>query len=335
MHRKKVRLAIEERRLGFHVRYPFLSTIANTWVIREWLVDIGLAQYTDSFNSCLMDARLLDNLTKRELEKQLGITRKAHQGSIVQGITFLRMLKYDRQVIDDRRKQCETTDCDPLVWTNQRFITWVRSIDLGEYAENLKDSGIHGAFVVLDPAFNADVMATAMGIPTSKNIIRRHLATELESLVQVARARYEQRSRQARAERKRAEKLDVASIGRSLSRSFTTGLSLSSHDREEIYSRCAENNLFGSKSNMRASLSRAFGRKLKQERPNNPPPTLSLSKTTDDDDHDHDALLSIDGEASNSIYSEARNWTLKRSQGDKHRRVKSSSDIDSITITRV
>ena len=45
-----------------------------------------------------MDARLLDNLTKRELEKQLGITRKAHQSSIVQGITFLRMIKYDRQV---------------------------------------------------------------------------------------------------------------------------------------------------------------------------------------------------------------------------------------------
>ena len=44
MHRKKVRLAIEERRLGFHVRYPFLSTINNTWVIKEWLVDIGLAQ---------------------------------------------------------------------------------------------------------------------------------------------------------------------------------------------------------------------------------------------------------------------------------------------------
>jgi len=44
MHRKKVRLAIEERRLGFHVRYPFLSTINNTWVTKEWLVDIGLAQ---------------------------------------------------------------------------------------------------------------------------------------------------------------------------------------------------------------------------------------------------------------------------------------------------
>ena len=130
-------------------------------------------QYTDNFNCCLMDARLLDNLTKRELEKQLGITRKAHQSSIVQGITFLRMIKYDRQVfftpiqfslvsfndflslccfplsllllalvlaqaIEDRRKQCEATDCDPLVWTNQRFITWAKSIDLAEYANNLR-----------------------------------------------------------------------------------------------------------------------------------------------------------------------------------------------------
>ena len=41
--------------------------------------------------------------------------------------------------------------------------------------------------MVLDLSFNADAMATAMGIPSSKNIIRRHLATELESLVQVAR----------------------------------------------------------------------------------------------------------------------------------------------------
>ena len=48
-------------------------------------------------------------------------------------------------------------------------------------------TGIHGAVVVLDPAFTADVMATALGIPNSKNIIRRHLTSELEALVQVPR----------------------------------------------------------------------------------------------------------------------------------------------------
>ncbi len=50
-----------------------------------------------------MDARMLDNLTKRELEKHLGVTKKAHQSSVVHGITFLRMMKYDRKVRDRRQ----------------------------------------------------------------------------------------------------------------------------------------------------------------------------------------------------------------------------------------
>lgn len=37
-----------------------------------------------------------------------------------------------------RRLQCENLDIDPIVWNNQKFIRWARSIDLGEYAENLK-----------------------------------------------------------------------------------------------------------------------------------------------------------------------------------------------------
>jgi len=51
----------------------------------------------------------------------------------------------------------------------------------------LIDSGVHGALVVLEPSFNGDTMATALGIPPSKNMIRRHLAAELEALVLPAR----------------------------------------------------------------------------------------------------------------------------------------------------
>jgi hypothetical protein len=54
------------------------------------------------------------------------------------GIHVLRILKYDRQSLGLRRLQSENVDADPIVWTNQRFIRWARSIDLGEYAENLK-----------------------------------------------------------------------------------------------------------------------------------------------------------------------------------------------------
>jgi len=41
--------------------------------------------------------------------------------------------------------------------------------------------------MVLEPQFNADTLATALGIPPSKSYIRRHLKTELETLVKPAR----------------------------------------------------------------------------------------------------------------------------------------------------
>lgn len=41
---------------------------------------------------------MLDHLSKKELEKFLGVTRKFHQASVVHGIHLLRMMKYDRQV---------------------------------------------------------------------------------------------------------------------------------------------------------------------------------------------------------------------------------------------
>lgn len=149
---------------------------------------------------------MLDTLSKKELEKMLGVTRKFHQASIVHGIHVLRLVKYDRQELAMRRHQAETIDTDPVVWTNLRFVKWVRTIDLGEYADNLKgergtlflmmemcelflplsDSGVHGGFV-LEPSFTGDTMATALGIPQSKNIIRRHLAAEFDNLVLPAR----------------------------------------------------------------------------------------------------------------------------------------------------
>lgn len=54
------------------------------------------------------------------------------------GIHVLRIIKYDRQTLAMRRLQSENVDADPIVWTTHRFIRWARSIDLGEYADNLK-----------------------------------------------------------------------------------------------------------------------------------------------------------------------------------------------------
>ena len=44
MHRKKLRLAIEEHRHPSMVRYPCIGQLGHTWVASEWLPDLGLAQ---------------------------------------------------------------------------------------------------------------------------------------------------------------------------------------------------------------------------------------------------------------------------------------------------
>lgn len=44
MHRKKLRLAIEEHRQPALVRYPCIAQLGHTWVASEWLPDLGLAQ---------------------------------------------------------------------------------------------------------------------------------------------------------------------------------------------------------------------------------------------------------------------------------------------------
>lgn len=49
------------------------------------------------------------------------------------------------------------------------------------------DSGVHGGLVVLEPSFTGETMATALGIPPSKSIIRRHLVAEFDALVIPAR----------------------------------------------------------------------------------------------------------------------------------------------------
>lgn len=49
------------------------------------------------------------------------------------------------------------------------------------------DSGVHGGLVVLEPSFTGETMATALGIPPSKSIIRRHLVAEFDALIIPAR----------------------------------------------------------------------------------------------------------------------------------------------------
>ncbi|KAM6976738.1 kazrin-A isoform 2-T2 [Aplochiton taeniatus] len=189
MHRRKLRLALEDYRDAENGRgLSKAADMDHHWVAKAWLSDVGLPQYSQAFHTHLMDGRMLNSLTRRDLERFLNVTKKFHQVSLLLGIELLHMLNFDKEALQARRIQCEHQNIDPLVWTSHRVMSWVRDIDLKEFADSLQNSGVHGAVMVLDPSFNTDSMATALGIPSSKHMIRKHLIEEMTTLITSARS---------------------------------------------------------------------------------------------------------------------------------------------------
>lgn len=60
------------------------------------------------------------------------------------------------------------------------------NVCLQEFADGLHGSGVHGAVMVMDPSFTTDSMATALGIPGNKHMVRQHLSEEMKALLSSA-----------------------------------------------------------------------------------------------------------------------------------------------------
>uniref|UniRef100_A0A8C2HFB3 Kazrin, periplakin interacting protein a n=1 Tax=Cyprinus carpio TaxID=7962 RepID=A0A8C2HFB3_CYPCA len=193
MHRRKLRLAIEDYRdaeSGHGLSKA--ADLDHHWVAQAWLTDVGLPQYSQFFHTHLVDGRLLSTLTHTDLEKHLHMSKKAHQNSLLLGIELLQTLNFDKEILQSRRSECENQNTDPVVWTCRRIIKWIKEIDLKEFADNLQNSGVHGAIMVLDPSFSSDTMAAALCIPSNKHMVRHHLNEEMKALVSAARAGLDQ-----------------------------------------------------------------------------------------------------------------------------------------------
>lgn len=54
---------------------------------------------------------------------------------------------------------------DVMVWSNERVMCWVQSLGLKEYADNLRESGVHGALLALDDTFDYTDLALLLQIP--------------------------------------------------------------------------------------------------------------------------------------------------------------------------
>uniref|UniRef100_A0A671VP20 PPFIA binding protein 2 n=1 Tax=Sparus aurata TaxID=8175 RepID=A0A671VP20_SPAAU len=179
LHRKKLQLAIKT----FSSKQPEKSAeLDYIWVTR-WLDDIGLPQYKDQFNDGRVDGQMLQYLTVNDL-LFLKVTSQLHHLSIKCAIHVLHVNKFHPNCLRRRPgNENEFTPSEVVQWSNHRVMEWLRSVDLAEYAPNLRGSGVHGGLVILEPRFNSDTLAMLLNIPPQKTLLRRHLNTNFNNLV--------------------------------------------------------------------------------------------------------------------------------------------------------
>ncbi|XP_059362187.1 liprin-beta-2-like isoform X5 [Carassius carassius] len=179
LHRKKLQLAL---RTFSNKTMEKSSELDHIWVTR-WLDDIGLPQYKDQFYESKVDGRMLQHLTVNDL-LFLKVTSQLHHLSIKCAIHVLHVNKFNPNCLRRRPgDENKTSPSEVVQWSNHCVMEWLRSVDLAEYAPNLRGSGVHGGLIILEPRFQSETLAMLLNIPPQKTLLRRHLATNFNSLV--------------------------------------------------------------------------------------------------------------------------------------------------------
>lgn len=184
LHRKKLLLAVEGLRPEASALSRSAAALDAAWVLR-WLDDVGLPQYKDAFAEALVDGAVLNALTVDDLLR-LKVTNQFHHLSMKWGIQVLRLNRFDPGCLKRRSLPDECHQYSPLdvsLWTNHRVMEWLRTVDLSEYAPNLRGSGVHGALLIYEDGMTWEVFAAVLSIPGSKSLLRRHLSLQLKQLL--------------------------------------------------------------------------------------------------------------------------------------------------------
>ncbi|KAJ7412748.1 hypothetical protein BTVI_45439 [Pitangus sulphuratus] len=186
----------------------------STERVCNWLEDFGLGQYVIFARQWVTSGHTLLTATPQDMEKEMGIKHPLHRKKLVLAIKSINAKQDEKSAqldhiwvtrwlddiglpqykdqfhesrVDGRMLQYLTVNnvspSDVVQWSNHRVMEWLRSVDLAEYAPNLRGSGVHGGLIILEPRFNGDVLAMLLNIPPQKTLLRRHLTTNFNVLI--------------------------------------------------------------------------------------------------------------------------------------------------------
>lgn len=72
---------------------------------------------------------------------------------------------------------------DVMVWSNERVMCWVQAIGLKEFADNLLESGVHGALLALDDTFDYTDLALLLQIPNQNTQVHHRNAAKSKAVL--------------------------------------------------------------------------------------------------------------------------------------------------------
>lgn len=94
--------------LSLSLQTSLYGEMSHEWVSDYWLPSLGLPQYKAVFKAGLVDARMLEHLTKKDLRTVLKMVDAGHRNSLQYGISVLKKLDYDRAV-----------SCNATMWSGK------------------------------------------------------------------------------------------------------------------------------------------------------------------------------------------------------------------------
>lgn len=166
-----------------------------------------MPQHKDAFGAARLDGRMLHRLTVDDLVA-LHVTSALHSASLRRGIQVMRAHAWNPECLIRRSgggallasATVDGEDADAAaataaaaappadtkqvhLWTAHRVMEWLRSVDLAEYAPNLRGAGVHGALMIYDNRFTSELLADLLCIQPAKTLLRRHLGTHFAELL--------------------------------------------------------------------------------------------------------------------------------------------------------